>query len=337
MTQHLPVLVVGFVFALGLTPLSRFIALRTGLVAYPREQRLHRSATPLMGGLAIYVALVLALLIFNIPAHYIELGAILAGATLMALLGWWDDRRELSPRVKFAGQIVVGAVLVLAGIQVRLFNVPLLDWSLTVVWVLGVTNAINYQDNMDGLAAGISAIASAFFLVMAVMEGQHLVGSLAAALCGASVGFLIYNFNPANIFMGDMGSMVLGFTLAVLGIKLRFDGQPLNVTWMIPILVLGLPLFDVLLVTFTRLREGRSPFVGSSKDHTSHRLLSTGVGQRGVLAILYSVCLILGMSGVVVSRAPSAGWPIGVGLSALGMLAFVFLEWRYTKHNHGQK
>ncbi|MBN1284309.1 MAG: undecaprenyl/decaprenyl-phosphate alpha-N-acetylglucosaminyl 1-phosphate transferase [Anaerolineae bacterium] len=332
MTRHLPVLIVGFVCALALTPLSRFVALRTGLVAQPREQRLHRKATPLMGGLAIYGALVLALLVFGLPAHFMELGAILAGATMMTLLGLWDDRKELSPRAKFAGQVVASVVLVLAGVQVRLFNVPLLDWGLTVAWILGVTNAINYQDNMDGLAAGVSAIASGFFLLLAVMEGQDLVGSLAAALCGASVGFLVYNFNPANTFMGDMGSMVLGFTLAVLGIKLRFDGQPLNVTWMIPVLVLGLPLFDMALVTFTRLREGRSPFVGSSRDHTSHRFLRMGLSQRVVLAILYAVCVGLGAAGVAVSRAPSLGWIIGGGAAVLALGAFVFLEWVYARN-----
>ncbi len=327
MADHLPVLIVGFVAALSLTPLSRRIAFRIGLVDQPRGQRLHRTPTPLLGGLAIYAALVVALGAFGLPGHFVELGAILGGATLMALLGFWDDRRELTPRVKFAGQVAAASVLIAAGVQVRLFGVAPLDWALTLMWVVGITNALNYQDNMDGLAAGVASIASGFFLFLAVVEGQYLVGSLAAALCGASLGFLIYNFNPASPFMGDMGSMVLGFTLAVLGIKLRFEGQPLNVTWAIPILVLGLPIFDMVLVTFTRLREGRSPFQGG-KDHTSHRLIALGLGHRGALAVLYGACVGVGGLAVVVSRAQAAGWVV-MGLAVLlGAAAFGFLEWR---------
>ncbi len=332
MSQHLPILVAGFALALVLTPLSRYLALKIDLVARPREQRLHRTTTPLMGGLAIYGALVLTLLIFGLPAHFVELGAILAGATLMALLGLWDDRHELAPKVKFAGQIAAAGVLVSTGVRVRMFdNLPLLDAALTIFWVVGLTNALNFQDNMDGLAISIAAIASSFFLILAVMEGQYLVGSLAAALCGASAGFFIYNFNPANTFMGDMGSMVLGFTLAVLGIKLRFSG-PLSVTWMIPIIVLGLPIFDTTLVIFTRLREGRSPAQGG-KDHSSHRLMRMGLGQRSTLAVLCAICIALGGAAVAISRVPSAGWAIGGVLAVLAAAAFGFLEWHYIKHH----
>jgi UDP-GlcNAc:undecaprenyl-phosphate GlcNAc-1-phosphate transferase len=332
MTDYLPILVMGFVVALGLTPLSRRIALWLGLVDQPRERRLHAKPTPLMGGLAIYGALVLTLALFGLQAHFVELGAILAGATLMALLGLWDDRRELKPGVKLAGQIVAGVALIMAGVQVSMFGSPALDWALTLFWIVGVTNALNFLDNMDGLAAGASAIASGFFFLLAATEGQRLVGSLAAALCGASVGFLVYNFSPASSFMGDMGSLVLGFTLAVLGIKLRFAGQPPNITWMIPILVLALPIFDTTLVTFTRLRE-RRPASQGGKDHTSHRLINLGLSQRAVLVILYAVCAVSGIAAVVVSRAPhEAGPVVGGAALVLSGVAFGLLEWSYIRH-----
>mgnify|MGYP005831965227 FL=1 len=330
--SYLPILVMGFAVSLGLTPLSRRIALGLGLVSRPKGERLTLTPTPLMGGLAIYGALVLALALFGLPAHFVELGAILAGATLMALLGLWDDRRELSPRMKLTGQVAAGGVLIMAGVHVSLFNVPVLDWALTLAWVIGITNAINYQDNMDGLAAGVSAIAAGFFFLLAAGEGQRLVGSLAAALCGAAVGFLVYNFNPASTFMGDMGSMVLGFTLAVLGIKLRFEGTPDAITWMVPIVVLGLPIFDAALVTFTRLREKRPVSVGGT-DHTSHRLLRMGLNQRLTLAVLYAVCVALGLAAMFIAgqKTLTAAQLTGGALAALGGAAFAWLEWSYIR------
>ena len=332
LVNYIPILVLGFAVSLGLTPLSRRIALGLGVVSRPRGQRLTQAPVPLMGGLAIYGALVLALMLFGLPGHFVELGAILAGATLMAALGLWDDRSNLRPVVKLAGQLLASGVLIAAGVRVNLFGVPALDWTLTVFWIVGITNAINYQDNMDGLAAGVSAIGAGFFFYLAAMEGQYLVGSLAAALCGAAVGFLVYNFNPASSFMGDMGSLVLGFTLAVLGIKLRFESQPQDVTWMVPVIVLALPAFDAALVTFTRLRE-RRPISQGGTDHTSHRLMQMGLSQRAVLFILYAVCVLLGAAAIVVSRGVrETAWPVGGALAAAGIAAFVLLEWRYIRH-----
>jgi UDP-GlcNAc:undecaprenyl-phosphate GlcNAc-1-phosphate transferase len=208
----------------------------------------------------------------------------------------------------------------------------------TLVWIVGITNAMNFQDNMDGLAAGITAVASIFFFTMAAREELSLVSSLAAALAGASVGFLIYNFNPASTFMGDMGSMVLGFMLSVLAIKLDFkvpsDRQ--IVTWMVPLVVLGFPIFDTTLVTFTRLRERRSPMQGG-KDHTSHRLMSLGFNQRLVVLMLYGVCAALGFTAVELSHASiNEGLRIGFTLAVLAVAAFVFLEYVYIRNKRRQ-
>jgi len=276
---------------------------------------------------------VLALVFFSPPFYLVEFGAIMAGSAWLALVGFVDDREGMAPQVKMGGQAVAALVLIVSGIHSRIFGNVILDVALTMFWIIGIINAMNFQDNMDGLAAGITAIASIFFFVMAVQQELTLVGSLAGALAGASVGFLIYNFNPASTFMGDTGSMVLGFLLAVLAIKLDFrvpsDRQV--VTWMVPVVVLGLPIFDTTLVVFTRLREKRSPVQGG-KDHTSHRLVSLGLRQRTAVLVRYAVCAALGFTAVELSPAPvREGILVGAGLAAAALCAFGFLEFTYIR------
>ncbi len=333
MVDFFPVMVAGFAAAVGFTPITKRLAFHYGVLDQPSGRKVHQRPTPLLGGLAIYGALVLALILFSPPFYLVEFGAILAGATWLVVLGFVDDRYGMQPLVKLAGQMLAGAVLIAAGIQVRIFAFDGFNIALTLFWIVGITNAMNFQDNMDGLAAGITAIASLFFFAMAVQEELTLVGSLAAALAGASVGFLFYNFNPASTFMGDMGSMVLGFLLAVLAIKLDFrvpvDRQV--VTWMVPVVTLGLPIFDTTLVVFTRLREHRSPMQGG-KDHTSHRLVSLGLSQRAAVLILYIACALLGFAAVELSRSSiEQGLGIGAVLGICGLASFAFLEAAYAR------
>jgi UDP-GlcNAc:undecaprenyl-phosphate GlcNAc-1-phosphate transferase len=338
--DFLPLIVVGFAASLGLTPLTRQIAQRVGLMDKPGVRKVHRAPVPLMGGLAIYGAFLLALLLFgNWPAHIIELGAIVVGATWLALIGLLDDRFDLSPWLKFPAQFAAAVLVIASGIRVDLFNNPPLDILLTIIWIVGIINAINFLDNMDGLAAGVSAISALFIFVLAFSQGQELVSRLAAALCGSAIGFLIYNFNPASTFMGDMGSLVLGFVLAVIGIKLRFT-QPFQtaaVSWMIPILVLGLPIFDTTLVVFTRLREGRSPFEGG-KDHTSHRLVAMGLSHRLAVINLYGACILLGIAAIIVSQAPpQLAMIVGLGVAAIAVGTFIILEVvRFQQQRHSR-
>jgi UDP-GlcNAc:undecaprenyl-phosphate GlcNAc-1-phosphate transferase len=335
MTDFFPVMFAGFAAAVGFTPITKRLAVHLGVLDQPSSRKVHKSPTPLMGGLAIYGALVLALVFFSPPFYLVEFGAILAGATWLVLVGFVDDRQGMQPWIKMSGQLIAGLVLIAAGVHVRIFDSDLLNWTLTLFWVVGITNAMNFQDNMDGLAAGITAVASVFFFAMAVREELSLVSSLAAALAGASVGFLIYNFNPASTFMGDMGSMVLGFLLSVLAIKLDFD-VPTDrqvVTWMVPVIVLGLPIFDTTLVVFTRLREKRSPTLGG-KDHTSHRLSSLGLSQRNTVLLLYVVCAVLGFTAMRLSRAGiQEGLAIGGVLAVVAIAAFVSLEYVYIRKN----
>ena len=333
MTDFFPVMIAGFAAAVGFTPITRRLAFHFGVLDQPSVRKVHQRPTPLLGGLAIYGALVLALVFFSPPFYLVEFGAILAGTTWLVLVGFVDDRQGLQPLVKMVGQIIAAAVLIAAGIHVRIFASDILNVALTLFWIVGITNALNFQDNMDGLAAGITAIASLFFFAMAVREELSLVSSLAAALAGASVGFLLYNFNPATTFMGDMGSMVLGFLLSVLAIKLDFrvPAERQVVTWMVPVVVLGLPIFDTTLVVFTRLREHRSPMQGG-KDHTSHRLVSLGLSQRAAVLTLYAVCVVLGLVAVALSTAIiQSGIRIGTGIALAALAAFLFLEHTYIR------
>jgi UDP-GlcNAc:undecaprenyl-phosphate/decaprenyl-phosphate GlcNAc-1-phosphate transferase len=330
--SFVPILLVGFAASLSLTPLSRYLALRLGIVDKPAARKLHVQTTPLLGGLAIYAALVIALLLFSPPQHLRELGGILSGAAFLALIGGLDDKYNLGIRVRLVAMAVAALAVVAVGIQIRLFGSPWLDIPITILWIVTVTNAVNFNDNMDGLAAGLTAIGAAFFMIIAFSQELSLVSTLAAGLLGSAVGFLIYNFSPASSFMGDMGALVLGFILAILGIKLNFATQPPGVTWMIPLLVLALPLSDILLVVATRLREGRSP-AQAGKDHTSHRLLSLGLSQRKAIFVLYAFCAVFGIFALVVSLTePSTAWAVGISglvLIALWLVAMVIIRKRY--------
>ncbi len=329
--QFIPIMIVGFGAALCLTPLTRQIAMRLGVTAAPNKRNIHTRHVPLMGGAAIYVAFVLSVLLFSPPDHLRELGAIVAGTTLLAIIGYLDDRRHLSPRLRLLVMTASGLIAALAGVRIDLFDSPLLNLPLTLFWIVALINAVNWIDNMDGLAAGTSAITAGFFLLLALSQGQILVSMLAAAIFGSAFGFLIYNFNPSSTFMGDMGAYTLGFVLAILAIKLKFAAQPLNVTWMVPVFVLALPIVDINLAIFTRLLE-RRPLMLAAKDHISHRLLDLGASQRQTLALLYLFSAVYGGLALFISQLPSGqalAWG-GLGLAGLALLfcLLVIARWR---------
>ena len=320
--QFIPMMIVGFAAALGLTPITRQIAMRLGVVASPNQRNIHTQRMPLMGGVAIYLAFALSILLFSPPDYLEELGAIVAGATLLAWIGYLDDRRGLSPRVRLLVMTLAAWVAALAGIQIQLFGIALIDIPLTLFWIVALVNAVNWIDNMDGLAAGSSAIASGFFLLIAVTQGQILVSMLAAAIFGGVIGFLTYNFNPSSTFMGDMGAYTLGFVLAILAIKLRFETQPLNVTWMTPIFALALPIVDINLAILTRLVE-RRPLMQGGKDHVSHRMMGIGLTQRQTLLILYGFSFLFGLTAAAISQLDPAPARV-IGALGLGAMALLF-------------
>jgi UDP-GlcNAc:undecaprenyl-phosphate GlcNAc-1-phosphate transferase len=320
-TNFMLIFATALVMAIGGTPVARRMALRLGIIDRPGDRKIHVNPIPLLGGLAIYGAFIAALLLFGDRYRLNELISILVGASLVSFLGVWDDRRGLSPLFKLAGQFLAASILVISGVYVGTFPWDTLNIALTLLWVVVVTNAMNLLDNMDGLSGGVGATAAIFFLLLAAMNDQYLVGALSAGLVGACLGFLVYNFNPASIFMGDAGSLFLGFILAAVGIKLRFPEGLQIVTWMVPVLILGLPLFDTALVIVSRLRRGLNPLTTPGKDHVSHRLVAMGYTRREAVLICYLICAGLGVIALFVTQASVLEGYIVGGLVALAGLA----------------
>lgn len=326
----------AFILVLGATPIIRRIANRLGIVDQPDARRLHLMPVPLLGGVAIYAGFIIALLVFGEGWVVSQAIGILVGATIVSFLGIWDDRWGLRPLLKLLGQAVAASMLIISGIQVSFLPHPALNVAITFIWILGITNALNLLDNMDGLSGGVGAVAAGFFLLLAAWNGQYLVASLAAALMGVCVGFLVYNFNPASIFMGDAGSMFLGFILAVVGIKLRFPGRPNVITWMIPVVVLGLPIFDTTLVVFSRLRRGINPLTNPGQDHVSHRLVSLGLSHRQAVILLYGVCSALGLVGLLIMHSDVLqAYLLGTTVLVVGLASLFALERVPLKGGHG--
>src|SRR5580692_10401115 len=264
--------------SLGLTAPVRQFALRAGLVDHPGPRKVHLKPIPLLGGIAIYLGFAAAILLTQHGVMKQQTVAILSGATLLAIVGFLDDGGLLHHQVKlFVGMPLAAVFLIASGIRAQLFSqfIPglgglILDWCLTIFWVVGITAAFSILDHMDGLCAGIAAVAAGFFTFSACANGQTMVSTLAAATLGAALGFLRWNFNPAKIFMGDGGAMLLGFLMATLGLKIRPDGALFPHTWLVPVLILGVPIFDTTLVSISRARRGLLPFTSPGKDHTAH-------------------------------------------------------------------
>ena len=320
MTVYLLVFAGALVLAVGATPAARWLAPRTGFIDHPEARRIHKRPVPRLGGAAIYLAVIVAALILGEQLNFYEFGAILVGATGMSFMGLVDDRWGLRPLIKMSAQILVALLLYANGIYVGTLHLPVLNLITTVLWVGFITNAINFLDNMDGLASGVSAIAAAFFALMCAFSGQYLVGALSVAVLAACLGFLFYNLNPANIFMGDSGSQFLGFILAAIGIKLRFPENVTFVTWMVPVLVMGVPIFDTTLVIISRLRRRLNPATTPGQDHISHRLVATGMTHREAVLTIYVVSFVLGLLAIFVTEASIAEGYIAGGLVALAGL-----------------
>ena len=327
MSTYILILVSALLLAFGVTPLAQRAAQRTGMVDKPSARKQHTVPTPLLGGAAIYLAVILALILWGNQFYVNQVAGIFLGATLMSFLGLWDDRRGLSPWVKLIGQFLAAGVLVLTDVRISFLPWEALNIATTLVWVVLITNAMNLLDNMDGLSGGIAAIAALFLLLFAAMSNQYLVGALAAALVGACIGFLYYNFNPARIFMGDTGSLFLGFTLAAVAIKLRFPDNSPFVTWMVPALVLAVPLFDTSLVIVSRLRRGLNPLTTPGKDHLSHRLARLTGSPREAVLICYLLAFIAGILATFVTQASvPEGYAVGAGVLVAGLFGIWKME-----------
>ena len=321
--------------SLVLTVPVRALAIRVGMVDLPGPRKVHLKPIPLLGGLAMYGGVMLAILIAFDGAARAQSFGIVTGATLVAIVGFLDDRGWLHHQVKlFAGMPLAAVILLASGIHAQVFSVLLggrpgqwLDAALTILWVVGITASFSILDHMDGLCAGVAAMASVFFALIAYLNGQTLVTTLAAAVLGAAAGFLRWNFKPAKIFMGDGGAMFLGFLMATLALKLRLEHATTAASWLAPVLILCATIFDTTLVTISRSRRGLLPFATPGKDHSAHRLANLGLGQRGAVLAMYLAGAVCGSAAVLVTYLSSSGAILIGALVMISMLpAVAWLE-----------
>jgi UDP-GlcNAc:undecaprenyl-phosphate GlcNAc-1-phosphate transferase len=335
MNTSLLAFAVGLIASLGLTVPVRQLALRTGMVDHPGPRKVHLQPMPLLGGLAIYFGVLIALLVSMGGPALRQVIGIYLGATLVAVVGILDDRGLLHHQIKLFGAMPAAAVILLvSGIRAQVFsNVwpgtagNWADTALTLVWVVGITASFSILDHMDGLCAGVAAMASLFFAIFALESGQLLVSTMAAAVLGAAAGFLRWNFKPAKIFMGDGGAMFLGFLMATLAIKLRpamAGGQ--NAAWLIPIFILGAAIFDTTLISISRSRRGFIPFTTPGKDHTAHRFSNLFGSQRSAVLVIYALGAAFGLLALAISRLPARpAYTVAVlaGVTVLGAVALL--------------
>src|SRR6266852_5327305 len=321
--------------SLMLTVPVRALALRVGMVDLPGPRKVHLQPIPLLGGLAMYAGVILAILFVFDGAARAQSAGIVTGATLVAAVGFLDDRGWLHHQIKlFVAMPLAAGILLASGIHAQVFSLLLtgnlgtvLDAALTIFWVVGITASFSILDHMDGLCAGVAAMASIFFVMLAYLNGQTLVSTLGAAVLGASTGFLRWNFKPAKIFMGDGGAMFLGFLMATLGLKLRLEQANHLSGWLAPLLILGVTIFDTTLVTISRLRRGLLPFATPGKDHAAHRLANLGLGQRRAVLALYALGAVFGLVALVVKHIPvRQSYALAGAIAAAALVAVAMLE-----------
>ena len=339
----LPVLlafVCAALIALGATPIIRVLAYKIGAVDIPKDnRRMHKKPMPLLGGLAIFLGVTVAGAIFcEITPRLI---ACWVGGLIITIFGILDDKYALNPWIKLAGQIAAAAVVIPFGVRVefielfgRYIKFGVFSIPVTILWIVGMTNAINLIDGLDGLACGVSAICSATLLIVASIHAEMPIAMITAILTGACIGFLPFNFNPAKIFMGDTGALFLGYTLSVISVVGVFK-MTAAVSFLIPIIVFGYPLFDTVFAFFRRILHGRSPF-SADRGHLHHRIIDMGFNVRQAVAILYCVCSILGILAIMLSeRRLVASVIILFAALCIGLLNYFLVSNKSTRELTG--
>lgn len=307
MFKYIGIFLISVVIAFAVTPVAKIIAKKLGAIDVPGdERRIHKRPIPRMGGFAIYISfLVCSLLFSDFDKHVI---GIIAGGTIIVIMGMLDDIKSLRPVQKLIFQIAAALILVVFDVSVKSITVPFftkggsisigyLGIPLTVLWVVGITNAINLIDGLDGLACGVGLIASLTLFGVALMSGREMAMLLTVILAGACMGFLPYNFNPASIFMGDTGSQFLGFALAAISIQGAIKSAA-ALAAAAPILALGLPIYDTLFAMARRKINNR-PIMEADRGHLHHRLMDMGFTQKQVVIIMYILSGILGITAIL--------------------------------------
>ena len=287
----------SFAISILLTPVIRRIAISRGYIAKPKIDRWHKRETALFGGIAIFVSFVIPYVIFVNPTIEI-IGIIFCGGMIFAI-GLFDDIVHIKPYTKLMTQIIVASLLVMFGVSIKVIPYQIISIPLTVLWIVAVVNAFNLLDNMDGLSTGVAAIVSSILFLFAFLNGNFLVALPALVLAGSLLGFLRYNFSPAKIFMGDSGSMFIGFMLAAMTLHGSWkESTHLVMVLAVPILVLAVPLFDTTFVTLMRGIGSHKVFQGG-KDHVSHRMVVLGLSERKTVIVLYLVAIFFGAISVL--------------------------------------
>jgi UDP-GlcNAc:undecaprenyl-phosphate GlcNAc-1-phosphate transferase len=336
MTAFSSALILAFLLCLALTPLAMRLATRLDILDYPNTAlKTHAKPVPYLGGLAIFAAFAVSLILCKFIFIPAQLGdqwilnlqelrgiyAILAGGLAALLLGLVDDVRALSPKIKFLGQLLASLMLVFFGLRLRFVDNFWFSAALTIFWVSGVTNAMNFVDIMDGLCAGVGGIAALGFFLFALHAGRDNDALSAAALAGACYGFLAFNFAPAKVYMGDAGSHFIGFSLAAISLNLSYSHQNFLAVFS-PLLILGLPIFDLLLMSVIRTRKGIAPWKGSP-DHIPLRLRALGLSKVKTVLILYAATALLAagvyLASFLENREALLVWAaVGLGSVVLG-------------------
>jgi UDP-GlcNAc:undecaprenyl-phosphate GlcNAc-1-phosphate transferase len=322
------------------TPLVKRFAYKIGAVDVPKDdRRVHEKPTPLLGGLAIYIAFVLVAFFKKGSISTSEWG-IMAGATIIVIGGILDDKFELKPLIKLAFQLVAAVCLLAADVQIEtitnpfgnlipFFKIGYLYVPLSLLWIVGLTNAINLIDGLDGLAAGSALISALTILLVAILKDRFVTASLTAILSGAILGFLPYNFNPASIFMGDTGAQLLGFILAAISIEGAVKSAT-AIAIAVPILALGLPIFDTVFAMVRRRVNGK-PMMQGDRGHLHHRLLDMGLSQRQAVMTMYFISAALGGIAIIALQISSKG---AYFLLAAVIVVIVVICWRIGLFKH---
>ena len=296
-------IVFAALMAYATTPIVRVIAYRIGAIDVPKDdRRMHKVPTPRLGGLAIYFAFVLSVILFYDTTNTTI--AMLIGCTIIVIMAMLDDVFKLPAVTRFIIQIAAAVVVVSQGVLIERINIfgryihfGYLAIPITIIWIVGLTNAVNFIDGLDGLACGLSSISAVSLFVVTLIIGDYQVALLIAILAGSCLGFLPFNVNPAKIFAGDTGAMFLGFILSVVSIQGVFKTHAV-LTFVIPFLILGVPIFDTLFAIVRRLLTGRHPF-SSDRGHLHHRLVDMGFTHKQAVRILYAVSALLGISSIM--------------------------------------
>ena len=303
---------VAFIISFAATPIVKAFAQKVGAMDVPGEaRRIHDHPIPRMGGLAIFLGFLLSVLLFVDIDR--QLQGVLLGCVIIVATGAIDDIVSLNAWVKLALQIVAALVAVLHGVRIDVLVNPII-WSsseywilgglsipISILWIVGITNSVNLIDGLDGLAVGVSTISSVTMLVIALLVADARVALVLAALAGACVGFMPYNLNPAKIFMGDTGALLLGYVLATMSVMGLFKFYAI-VSFAVPLLALAVPLFDTIFAFCRRMFKGQSPF-HADRGHFHHRLIDMGLNQKQAVAVLYSISAILGLAAVVITTS----------------------------------